>query len=212
MSIAIRSPWARRIAATGAAGVVAAGTLVAAGGPVSATTFLHAKYKVTGTTFLAGPKTSLSLGPGVLSSKVSASGTISAMLSLPSATASFKQFGTVPVTATTKFINDGATTGKVNLKTGVVSTTSKITLQIIRLSVAGIGVPVGNRCETANPVVVKLKSLKGFSVLSGGKVAGSYTIGAFHHCGLALTTLLINVTVPASGNTITLKLGKAKIS
>lgn len=210
MSIAIRSAWSRRIAATGAAGLTAAGMLVTAGGSASGATFLHAKYKVTGSTFLAGPKTSLSLGPGVLSTKVSESGKISATLSLPPATASFKQFGVIPVTATTRFINDGPTTGKLNLKTGAVSTTSKITLQIVRLSVAGIGVPVGSRCETANPVVAKLKSQKGFSVLAGGKVAGSYTIGDFRHCGLA--TLLINVTVPASGNTIILKLGKAKIS
>jgi hypothetical protein len=40
-------------------------------------------------------------------------------------------------------------------------------------------------------------------------LAGSYTIGKFQHCGLA--TLLINLTIPGSGNTIKLTLGKAHL-
>jgi hypothetical protein len=208
MSIAIRS--LRRGAALGAAGLVAAGALVAAAGPASASASLKAKYKVTGSTYLAGPKATLKLGPGTLSANVNVlTGKVSATLSMPPATGSFKQFGIIPVTATTKFINDGPTTGKINLKTGHVTTTSKITLQIVGLSVAGIPVPVGKSCETASPIVVTLKSQPGFNLLGGGKVAGSYTIPDFHHCGL--TTLLINQTIPASGNTITLKLGKAKL-
>jgi len=202
--------WSRRIAATGAAGLLAASTLVAPGSPASAATFIKAKYKISGSTFLAGPKASLSLGPGTLSAKVNASnGKVSATLSLPPATGSFKQFGVVPVTATATLINDGPTTGTVNLGTGAVKTTSKITMQITSLTVAGLPVPVGHRCETSTPVVVSLKSQKGFNILAGGKVAGSYTIPKFSHCLLA--TLLINLTIPASGNTITLKLGKAKI-
>jgi hypothetical protein len=213
MFTANRSSWARRASALGAAGLVGAGALVAAAGPASAgpAASITAKYKVKGSTFLVGPGATLPLGPGQLTAKVNGStGKVSATLSLPPATASFKQFGVVPVTATTQFINDGPTTGKVNLKTGAVSTTSKITLQIVSLSVAGIPVPVGNSCETGSPVVVKLKSQKGFSIVNGGSVAGSYTIPDFSNCGLA--TLLINLTIPASGNTITLKLGKGKLS
>ena len=210
MSRAIRSPLVKRAAALGSASLIAAGALVAASGPAFAVSFIKAKYKVTGSTFLAGPKTSLSLGPGTLSAKVNGStGKLTATLSMPPATASFKQLNVVPVTAVTKFINDGPTTGKVNLNTGATSTTSKITLQITSLTVAGLPIPVGSRCETTNPVVISLKSKKGFNPLDGGKVGGSYTIGKFSHCGLA--TVLINATVPASGNTITLKLGKAKI-
>lgn len=214
MSITMWSTWARRGAALGSAGLVAAAALVAAGDPTFAASFIKAKYKVTGTTFLAGPKASVRLGPGTLSSKVNAStGKLTATLSLPPATSSFKQAVgpiSVPVTATTKFINDGPSTGKVNLNTGAVSTTSKVTLQITKLTVGVLSVPVGSKCETVNPVVVKLKSLKGFNPLDGGKVAGTYTIGKFHNCGL-VGTVLINQTVPASGNTIMLKLGKAKI-
>ena len=205
------SSLARQASALSAAGAIAAGALVASAGPASAgpASSLTVKYKVTGSTFLVGPKATLSLGPGHLTSKVQSTGKLTATLSLPPATASFKQAGVIPVTATTKFINDGPTTGKVNFNTGAVSTTSKITLQIVSLSVAGLPVPVGNSCETASPVVVHVKSEKGFSIVNGGKLGGSYTIGNFSNCGLA--TLLINLTIPASGNTITLKLGKAKI-
>src|SRR5215469_8872582 len=101
------------------------------------------------------------------------------------------------------------TTGKLNTKTGAVHTKSKITLRIVSLTVAGVGVPVGNSCQTKDPVVVRLASKPGFNAIAGGTVAGSYTIGDFSHCELA--TLLINLTIPGSGNTITLKLGKAKI-
>jgi hypothetical protein len=198
------------VAALGSAGLIATAVIVATGGPASADLVIKAKYKVTGSTFLAGPKASVKLGPGTLSAKVNAgTGKLTATLSLPPATGSFKQAGVIPVTATTKFINDGPTTGKVSLTTGAVRTTSKITLQITSLTVAGLPVPVGSQCETSSPVVVSLKSLKGFTALGGGKVAGSYTIGKFSNCGLA--TLLINQTVPASGNTITLTLGKAKV-
>src|SRR5215469_12928617 len=149
---AIRSTWRRWAAALGAAGVVAASVTAAFGGPASAATFVKARYKVTGSTFLAGPKATVSLGPGHLSSKLNVNtGKLTATLTLPPATGSFKQGGVVPVTATTKFINDGPTTGKINLNTGAVRTRSKVTLQITRLTVAKVPMPVGGRCETARP-------------------------------------------------------------
>jgi hypothetical protein len=216
MSPATPSSWVRRTRRAATAGAVAAtvatvaGTLALTAGPASAATKVHASYKVTGSTFLKGPNFSLALGPGTLASVLNpANGNLTAVLTMPDATGSFKEAGLVPVTATTRFINDGKTTGKLNLNTGAVATTSKITLQITKLIVSGLPVPVGSSCETAEPVVVQLKSQKGFNVLKGGKVAGVYTIGKFQHCGLS--TLLINATIPASGNTISLKLGKAKI-
>jgi len=192
---------------------LAAGAAVAAtAGPASADTFLKAKYKVTGSTYIKAPNFTLDLGPGRLISRVDTkTGKLTARLSLPNATGSFKQFGLIPVTATTQFINDGPTTGRVNLNTGAVRTKSKITLRIVSLTVAGLPVPVGNSCQTKAPVVVRLTSQPGFNPLAGGTVAGGYTIGDFSGCGLA-TDLLINVTIPGTGNTITLKLGKAKIS
>lgn len=210
MTGATRSIRLRFAAAT--VTVLAAGaTLASAVTPASADTYVHASYTVTGSTYIKAPNFTLALGPGKLHSTVDFNtGKLTASLSLPNATGSFKQLGVIPVTATTQFINDGPTTGTLNLDTGAVRTTSKITLRIVSLTVAGVGVPVGNSCQTKDAVVVNLASQPGFNVLDGGNLAGGYTIGDFSGCGLA--TLLINLTIPGSGNTITLKLGKATIS
>jgi hypothetical protein len=209
---------APRLAAAAVTLLTAGATLAVAAGPASATTAsaaakVHAKYKVTGSTYIKAPNFTLNLGPGKLSSTVNlATGKLTATLSMPNATGSFTEAG-IPVTATTQLINDGPTTGKLNVATGAVKTKSKITLRIVSLvlhTVLGdVPVAVGNSCETNDPVVVRLASQPGFTVIKGGKLAGSYTIGDFSGCGLA--TLLINLTIPGSGNTITLKLGKAKI-
>jgi hypothetical protein len=205
-----RAARARYAATIGAAILLSGGALIASSGAATAATHVHAKYKVTGSTFLKAPNFTLTFDPGTLAADLNpANGSIKATLTLPDASGSFLQFGVIPVTATTRFINDGLTTGKLNLNTGAVTTTSKITLRIVRLSVADVNVPVGGSCQTSSPVVVTVKSQKGFNVLNGGKLAGSYTIGQFQHCGLA--TLLINAAIPGSGNTITLKLGKAKL-
>jgi hypothetical protein len=121
----------------------------------------------------------------------------------------YKVTGSTFIKATTRFINDGPTTGKLNLNTGAVTTTSTITLQIVSLTVAGLPAPVGTSCQTASPVVVTVKSQKGFNVLKGGNLAGIYAIGRFQHCKLA--TLLLNATIPGPGNTITLTLGQAHL-
>lgn len=171
---------------------------------------IKVSYRVKGSTFLATPHFTLPLGPGKLTSKVNAStGKFTANLRLPDATGSFKEFGIIPVTATTQFINDGPTTGTINLSTGAVQSTSHVTLRIVSLQVAGLNVPVGPSCQTSTPATIPVTSQPGFNLLKGGNLAGTYTIPRFAHCGLA--TLLINLTLPGSGNTITLTLGKAKI-
>jgi hypothetical protein len=205
-----RSARTRYTTMISAAALLSGGSLIVSSGAASAATNLHASYRVTGSTLLKAPNFTLRLGPGTLAADVNlATGAIKATLTLPDATGSFLQDGVIPVTATTRFINDGPTTGKLNLMTGAVQTTSKITLQIVNLSVAGVNVPVGDACETSSPVVVPVKSQPGFNALLGGKLAGSYTIPQFQNCELA--TPLINLTIPGSGNTITLKLGKAKV-
>ena len=210
MSRPMRRTRARLVAAATAGALTAGGALALDPGMASAATLLHAKYKVSGSTYLKSPNFTLALGPGRLSSTLNlATGKLTASLSLPNATGSFKQSGIIPVTATTQLINDGPTTGKVNRNTGAVKTKSKITMRIVSLTVAGVNVPVGSSCETSTPVVVALASLPKFNVLAGGKLAGTYTIPNFSHCGPA--TLLINATIPGSGNTITLKLGAAKL-
>ena len=193
------------------AGLATAFTVAATAVPASAaTTTIHATYKVTGSTFLKAPNATLPLGPGKLSANVNAStGAVRAALTLPDATLSFKQFGLIPVTATARFINNGPTTGTVNLNTGAVTSTSHITMQLVSLSIAGLPVPVGQACESSAPAVIQVASQPGFNILKGGNLAGTYTVPQFANCGLV--TPLINLTLTGPGNTITLTIGKAKI-
>src|SRR5579875_3614664 len=111
------------------------------------------------------------------------------------------------LTSTADLNNDGPTTGTIDPNTGAVTTTSNITMKITKLVVAGLTQPIGSSCETSTPVSVTVNSQPGFNILKGGNLAGTYTIPDFANCGLE--TLLINLTVPGSGNTITLTLGKA---
>jgi hypothetical protein len=203
-----------RIRTTMAAGLVALAavfTVAASAVPASATaSTIKATYPVTGSTFLNAPGATLPLGPGKLVAHVNAStGAVKATLTLPNATGSFEELGAIPVTATAHFINDGPTTGTINLSTGAVTSTSHITMQLVSLSVAGIPIPLGPSCETSTPAVVQVTSQPGFNLLKGGNLEGSYTIPPFANCLLA--TPLINLTLTGPGNTITLTLGKAKI-
>lgn len=206
-----RSRRIRTTVATAIAGLAAVLAVAATAAPASATaSTIHAKYKVTGSTFLKAPNATLPLGPGKLAANLDAStGNIKATLTMPDATLTFKEFGTVPVTATTQFINNGPTTGTLNLSTGAVTTTSDIIFRIVSLSVGGFPVLVGPVCESSAPAVIQVTSQPGFSILKGGNLEGTYTIPRFAHCGLA--TPVINVTLTGPGNTITLTLGKAKI-
>jgi hypothetical protein len=200
---------ARATAASAVTGLVAATVLLTTALPASAQTTIKVRYPVKGSTTLAKVNSTAALGPGTLTSTVNlVTGAVTANLKLPPATVSFKQFGLIPVTATTAFIQNGPTTGKIDLNTGAVSTTSHITLQITSLTVAGIPTPVGSACESATPATVAVTSQPGFSIVNGGNLSGTYTIPPFANCGLV--TALLNLTVPGPGNTITLTLGKAK--
>lgn len=206
----MRSLVRRPLAGGAAAAVAAAAVLIPMAGQAAASSApITLKYPVTGSTVLKSVNATVKLGPGTLTSTVDLNtGDVSANLALPPATASFRQLGLIPVTATTEFIQDGATTGKLNLNTGAIKTTSNVTLKITSLKVAGLPVPVGSNCQTSTPAQVTVKSQKGFNVINGGNLAGTYTVPTFAHCGLA--TALINLTIPGAGNTITLTLGKAK--
>jgi hypothetical protein len=178
-------------------------------GPASADTTVTLRYPVTGSTHLAAPDATVPLGPGKLTATADLTTyTITAKLSLPNATGSFKELNAVPVTATTQFINDGPTTGTVNSSTGAVATTSQITIRIVSLTVGGIPQLIGNSCETVTPATIQVSSQPGWNIIKGGNLAGTYTMPQFHHC--LLDTLLINLTLPGPGNTITLTLGKGK--
>lgn len=199
-----------RRAVTGSAAVLlAVAGVVASTGSASADTTVTLRYPVTGTTHLAAPNADVPLGPGKLTATADLTTyTVTAKLSLPNATGSFKELNAIPVTATTQFINDGPTTGTINSSTGAVATTSKITIRIVSLTVGGIPQLIGNSCETVTPATIQVSSQPGWNIIKGGNLAGTYTMPRFHHC--LLDTLLINLTLPGPGNTITLTLGKGK--
>jgi len=198
------------MAVTAVAGLLALATIAATPAAASAATTIKVRYPVNGSTFLKAANATVTLGPGTLRSRVNLSnGNVVASLNLPPATGSFKEFGLIPVTATVAFIQNGPTTGKVDLNTGAVTTKSSITLQITSLSVAGLPVPVGPACESANPASISLASQPGFSVVKGGTVSGTYTVPPFAHCGLI--TPVLNLTITGPGNTISLTLGKAHV-
>ena len=208
----MRSRAAHAVTVPAATGLLAAAAVIASPAIASAGSGLTVTYPLHGSTHLKAPNTSVSLGPGTLKATLNlSSGALTANLSLPAAKVSFKELGLIPVSATTEFIQDGPTTGKVNVNTGAVTTTSKIILKITSMSVAGLPVAVGHACESATPAVITVKSQRGFSVISGGKLAGTYTIPAFAHCGLAgVLTPLINLSITGPGNTITFTLGAGK--
>lgn len=209
MNLLLRTRAARCATVTALTGLVAAFTIAAAPA-ASADTVIKVRYPVHGSTFLKAANATVKLGPGTLRSKVDLNtGTVTASLNLPPATGSFKELGLIPVTATVAFIQNGPTTGKVNLNTGAVMTKSSITLQITSLSVAGLPVPVGPACESATPAAVSLASRPGFSIVNGGTVSGTYTVPPFAHCGLI--TPVLNLTITGPGNAISLSLGKARV-
>lgn len=201
-------------AAVSGAALAAAAALPGAAAAASRTTaptstVITVEYPVSGTTHLKAPNATTALGPGTLRSTLDlGTGRMKARLALPAATVSFKMLGLIPVSAVTEFIQDGPTTGRVNLNTGAVHSTSKVTLRITSLTVAGISIPVGNQCQSASPAVIKLASQPGFSVAKGGNLSGVYTVPPFAGCGLV--TPVINLSTTGPGNTITLTLGKGK--
>jgi hypothetical protein len=200
----------RGMTATAIAGLLALATIAATPAAASAATILKVRYPVNGSTFIKAANATVTLGPGTLRSRVNlTTGAVTASLKLPPATGSFKELGLIPVTATVAFIQNGPTTGKFDLNTGAVTTTSSITLQITSLSVSGLPIPVGPACESITPASVSLASQPGFSIVNGGTVSGTYTIPPFAHCGLI--TPVLNLTIAGPGNTISLTLGKAHV-
>jgi hypothetical protein len=198
-------------AAAAVAGIAAATpALASSSAPAApADSTVAVSYPVTGSTFIKAIGSTIDLGPGTLSTTADlTTSTLTGTLTLPPATGSFKELGLVPVTATTEMIQDGTATGTVNFTTNAVTTTATDTIKLTSLKVAGLPIPVGPSCETS-PATITVSSQPGFNVLNGGTLSGTYTIPTFAHCGLA--TLLINLTLPGPGNTISLTLGKGTL-
>jgi hypothetical protein len=206
----MRRPILKSLALTSAVGaILGLGMLPAS--MASADTNITVNYPVTGSTFIHTLNATVPLGPGTLSTTVdlTTSTIVNSTLTLPPATASVKEFGIIPVSATTEFVQVGTPTGTVNLSQNTVTETSQANLKITKLVVGGLNIPVGSNCQTETPMTITVNSQPGFSLLNGGNLAGTYTIPRFDDCGLA--TFLLNLSIPGAGNTITLTLGKATL-
>ena len=189
--------------------VLAATGVVAASGAASADSVVNVQYAVTGTTYLAKLNTTANLGSGTLASTVAlTTDTSQSTLTLPPTAVSVKEFGFVPVTATTELIQNGPAAGTANFSTNTIASTANVTLKLTNLTVFGVSLPVGDKCQTT-PFNIGISSGPGFTVSGGGPVSGTYTIPAFHDCGL--NTLLLNLTIPGAGNTLNLDLGPLQL-
>jgi hypothetical protein len=195
--------------ASGVALLATTGVMATSGAASAADTVVSVHYPVTGTTFIAKLNTTVNLGSGNLAATVDlTTGAAQSTLTLPPATVSVKEFGFIPVTATTEIIQNGTAAGTVNFTANTITSTANVALKITRLTVFGVSLPVGSQCQTS-PFNIGISSGPGFTVSGGGPVSGAYTIPAFHNCGL--NTLLLNLTIPGSGNTLNLTLSQLQL-
>jgi hypothetical protein len=206
----------RRLAALAAVATAAVAAIAFSVSPASADTTLNAVYPVNGSTYINSTQSTMSLGPGTLTSSVDLSTLdITGTVSLPPSSGSFDAFGFVPVTATVAFVPVGQTTGSITgaVTDGTVTATSQFTIQITSMTVAGLSADPGSDCETSTPVTITVTSPSDFNAALGGTLTGTYTIPDFKSCGpLGIETPLINALIPGSGNTISLTLGKPTLS
>ncbi len=116
---------------------------------------------------------------------------------LPPVTATFLTFKFVPVTATLVLIEHGPI--KIVSESGItappypitVTATTTVSIHVSDVTVNGQPLDVGNGCRTAKPTPLKLVGHgfntippSGYTVPTGGPLAGTVTIPAFVHCGV----------------------------
>ncbi|MCW2496661.1 hypothetical protein [Jatrophihabitans sp.] len=202
----MRLPTPRRLllAVTTAAVLGAAVVSLA---PAADAAALHVAYDVTGSTTVAKTKSSITLGPAVLSTTIASSGKFSGSLNLPPATTSFNALGLLPTSGTVTFVAAKATTGSlVSNPKPKINATASYYVKLSNVTVLGLPVPVGTKCQTADPVTMTVSGK--FSVVKGGTLTGTYTIGKFANCGL--TTFLLNALLAGPGNTVSLTLANGR--
>lgn len=146
---------------------------------------------------------------------------------IPSKVVNFDIFG-IPSRATVTMTQVGPVTGTITPIPGqrgknvlVSNVAYDIRLSNVQARVFGIWWPlaVGSNCHTVNPVQIEAKTPEGefFTVLAGGRVTDTYTIGSFTGCtplnffdipGFFPTfgSIPINALVPGTDNTLSLTL------
>lgn len=208
--IILRRHWRWVVTLLAGTSLVFAGTV-----PAHAADALTFEYDASGTTHIASTDSDIILGPSTLTTELDVdTGELTATLPLPGTTTTFDLIGFIPVTADVAFIPVTPIQGQVSFDGSdvLISSTATYHVKLSNVRVAGFPTFAGEHCRTIEPVTIPADTPEGetFSLLDGGRLVGSYTIGAFQHCGL--NTWLINAVVPGSGNTIELQASNGRVA
>jgi hypothetical protein len=188
--------------------VIAAAPVLALLPSAAHATTLNVDYDTTGTSHIASTGSDLWIKPTTLSTTLdSTSSVFTGHLPLLPADTKFHVLGFLPVKATVNFIEAAPVTGHaaadgINLS---ITATASYYIRLSDVLIGGLPGFVGDHCQTKDPVTVTVGTPagQGFSLLGGGELAGTYSIGDFENCNLQ--TGLINLLVPGNGNTIDLQ-------
>ena len=202
--------WRGRAAMIGAGAAIA---LVPAA--AHAATIIPIAYDAVGTTHIAKTNSDIALGPTTLTTDLDVeSGDFTGHLPLPGTRTEFKIAGFLPVSANVDFIEAAPVQGHINLAGDIasVNSTAKYYVKLSNVKVAGFPTFAGSNCKTKAPVSIPADTEPGvgFDLVNGGRLVGTYTIGAFENCGI--NTPLINVLVPGAGNTVKIDVSNGQFS
>ena len=180
------------------------GTAIAVSQPAGASESFKFAATVKAQTTLAKLNETLVIPPGKFHGAIiSGSGTLARLkgnLKLPPATTTLKIAGIVLARVTVALSQTKKTVGTLNANTFALIARSTFDIHVV--SVEPLGLPVnlvGNHCVTGTPV--KLTFSGTISPISGGSVAGTYTIPPLVNCGGS--TAVLNAAIAGPGNTFT---------
>ncbi|WP_375001741.1 hypothetical protein [Aeromicrobium sp. CTD01-1L150] len=200
----------RLLAAAGAAAALALVPTSANAAP------LDIDYDATGHTVIASTGSTIEIAPTTLSTTVDSAGgpgSLTGTLPLAPSSVEFKALGFAPIKATVSYDEAAPVTGQL-VRDGAltrVESTASYYIKLSNVRVAGIPAFVGNNCRTAEPVQIPANTPAGetFNIVSGGTLAGEFSIGDFQNC--RLTTGMINLLIPGDGNTAEIEVSNGRI-
>lgn len=103
-------------------------------------------------------------------------------LTLNPTTANLTMMGFLPVVSKVAFENVGQTSGDID-STGVLRSTSKVTIKLPQINLFGFPVSQSADCKTVAPSNIALQSGADFDVAAGGRLTGTYAIAPVQGCG-----------------------------
>lgn len=175
---------------------------------------LNVDYDATGWSRINSTESDLWIKPTTLSTGIdSVTGAITGHLPLIDADTKFHVLGFLPIKAQVNFEEAAPLTGNL-IREGTIARVESTASYYIRLSnvlIGGVPTYVTDNCRTKEPVVISANTPAGeaFNITRGGRLTGEYTIGDFEHC--FLSTGLINLIVPGSGNTVDITVSNGRL-